>query len=295
MLETVEKQFVKVGEINLHVISAGAKDGEPIIFLHGFPDFWYGWRKQIPYFVARGYRVIVPDQRGYNVSDKPEAVRDYQADLLAEDIAHLIDVLDYERVHLVGHDWGGAVAWRFAEVYPDKLKRLIILNVPHPIVMKQALQSGNISQWLRSWYMGFFQLPFLPETLVGWDDYQGFSQQIQQDALPQSFTDEDLGHYRRAWSQPHALRSMIHWYRALTVPSRKHRTRGSITTPTLLLWGEKDTHLGKELAHPSIERCIDGELVFFPNATHWIQLDAADSVNEEIAAFIAQADESVTA
>lgn len=290
-MEHIEKQFIDVGQVNLHVVTAGPEDGEPILLLHGFPEFWYGWSKQIPYLAEQGYRVIVPDQRGYNLSDKPDGRGNYTLDLLAQDVAGLIDALGYEQVNLVGHDWGGVISWVVAMQYPDKLKRLVVLNAPHPSAMIGQFMNGNILQMFKSTYIGFFQLPFIPETLISLDDYQKFGEFLQGNATYGAFTDEDLEDYRRAWSQPKAMTSMLNYYRGMALPSQSRiiQNKDVIDVPTLMLWGEKDVALGKELAQPSMDLVQDGELVFFPNATHWIQHDAPDSVNEEIHGFISQA------
>jgi pimeloyl-ACP methyl ester carboxylesterase len=130
----LEHDYVQTNEIRLHVVQAGPRSGIPIVFLHGFPEFWYGWKKQIPTLAEAGFRVIVPDQRGYNLSDKPKGIRNYRLDELVKDIVGLIDSLEYEKVNLVGHDWGAIVAWTLAYQHPKRLQRLSILNVPHPVV-----------------------------------------------------------------------------------------------------------------------------------------------------------------
>lgn len=291
MLDNLEKRFIKVNGINLHVVMAGDEDGEPVFLLHGFPEFWYGWKNQIPYLVEQGYRVIIPDQRGYNLSDKPEGVHHYQLDTLAQDIVNLAGALDYDKINLVGHDWGAAVSWWVATLFPDKLKKLVILNVPYPTIMFEQMRQVNIAQMLKSWYIGFFQIPFLPETLASLGDYSGMEQMLRRSSNPDTFSEEDIEQYRRAWSQPGAMTAMINWYRAIVsgTTSNNLTDKGRIVTPTLMLWGENDIALGKELAEPSIGLCDDGELIFYPNATHWLQHDEPDSVNYEIVRFLQQA------
>ncbi len=290
-MEHIEKQFVRVRDIQLHVVTAGPADGEPILLLHGFPEFWYGWHNQIPYLAEQGYRVIAPDQRGYNLSDKPEGVDAYRIDHLAADAVGLMDALGYEQVTLVGHDWGAAVSWWVARNYPERLKKLVILNVPYPSVMIDAFRGGNIAQLFKSWYMGFFQIPGLPEAVLSFNEYQAMIQGMNSIGHPHSFSDEDLEQYRTAWGQPGALTAMLNWYRALSrnvidgnAAAVAEKIR--ITVPTLMLWGEQDTALGKELAEPSIALCEEGELVFFPEASHWIQHDEADDVNRMIHEFV---------
>ena len=285
----IEKQFVRVGDINLHVVTAGNKDGEPVILLHGFPEFWYGWRHQIPYLAENGYRVIVPDQRGYNLSDKPDGISSYTIDILATDIRNLINVLGYDKVNLVGHDWGAAVAWWVATLYPEAIKKLIILNVPYPSVMAKSVRSGNLKQIFKSWYIGFFQMPKLPEMLLTMFNARGLANMLRMSGKRNTFTDEDIQRYQEAWSQPQAVHSMLNWYRAMVkrTPTQPRLKRHlPIQPPTLMLWGERDVALSKELAQPSIERCENGELIFFPNATHWVQHDEAQAVNQHIHEFL---------
>ena len=151
-------EYIETNGIRLHVAQAGSDDKPLVILLHGFPEFSYGWRKQIPYLVEAGYRVWAPDQRGYNLSDKPEGLAAYSIDELAADVIGLIDAAGEKKVFLVGHDWGAAVAWWVAAKYPERLKKLITLNVPHHSVMRKTLRS-NFSQLRKSWYIGFFQIP----------------------------------------------------------------------------------------------------------------------------------------
>ncbi len=291
----METTFITVNGLRMHVVMDGPKDGEPIVFLHGFPDFWYGWHHQIPFFAAKGYRVIVPDQRGYNLSEKPKRVEEYRISVLATDVNALIEALSYETVHLVGHDWGGAVAWWVATMFPQRLKTLNILNVPYPTIMAKKLRGGSLPQLARSWYMFFFQIPWLPETLSGIGRFEGFADTIRRSANPGSFTDDDLKLYREAWAQPGAMTGMINWYRALLSnpgeaqaarPRNAVKGRFKIPTPTQILWGEKDLFLEKDLAVASLAVCEDGEVVYVTKSSHWIQHDEPDEVNRYILEFI---------
>ena len=288
-----EERFIKVNGIHLHVIIAGPDSGEPVVLLHGFPEFWYGWRNQIPYLVERGYRVIVPDQRGYNLSDKPTGVDKYRISQLATDVAKLVESLGYHQVNLVGHDWGAAVAWWVATIYPKILKKLVILNVPYPSIMTDQFKQFNIGQIFKSWYIAFFQIPRLPEAALSRNNAQGLVDALLRSAQASAFSTADIAEYRKAWLEPQALTSMINWYRALGNPGpapagsvRTSREKGFIKTPTLMLWGEKDIALSKDMAQPSIDLCENGRLVFFPNATHWLQHDEAEAVNQHIGAFL---------
>jgi len=280
-----QQRFLPVGDVRLHVTLAGADDGPPVMLLHGFPEFWYGWRYQIPALAAAGCRVIVPDQRGYNLSDKPPRVADYRLDHLAADVVALMDALQCERVSLVGHDWGGAVAWHVASVYRARIARLAVLNCPHPAVLVRHLRR-NPRQMLRSWYFLYFQLPWLPEAGMRLGKWAPLRRAMRSMSTAGAFKDEDFEQYQRAWSQPGALRAMVNWYRAMMRTWRTPELPGRIEVPTLLIWGEQDTALGKELAGDSIARCDDGQLELLPQAGHFVQHDAAEEVNRLLVDFL---------
>ncbi len=281
---TYEDRFLRTNGIRLHLIEAGPKLGSPVIFLHGFPEFWYGWRKQIPALADAGYRVIVPDQRGYNLSEKPPGVKAYKIMELVNDVMGLIDALDYERVNLVGHDWGGAVALTLANRYPERLHRLSILNCPHPAVMKRFLMR-DVEQLHRSWYILFFQLPWLPERGLRADHGRGLDYALRGSARLHTFNQEDMQRYRESWSQPGALTAMINWYRALLRYPPRSPDDACIRTPLLMLWGMRDAALTHRMARPSLDYCTDGKLIFFQEATHWVQHEAAAEVNRLLIEF----------
>ena len=281
----LEHSFIETNGIHLHVVQAGPKSGIPVILLHGFPEFWYGWRKQIPALVDAGCRVIIPDQRGYNLSDKPKNVKSYDVDTLADDILGLINALEYEKVNLVGHDWGAGVTWVLANKYPDKLHKLCIMNVPHPAVMRRFLLR-DFEQMRRSWYIYLFQLPWLPEAGMRQNNWRGAIRSLRRTSKPNSFTDEDILKYKEAWSQPGAMTAMINWYRALV----RHRPTlpddPCIKVPTLMMWGMKDFALSHRMARPSMDYVETGNLILFPEATHWVHLDAAAEVNHYLVDFL---------
>ena len=281
----LEHSYIETNNIRLHVVQAGPKSGAPVILLHGFPEFWYGWRKQIPALVDAGCRVIVPDQRGYNLSDKPKGVKAYSVHTLVEDVIGLIDALDYEKVNLVGHDWGAVVSWVLANKYPERLHHLGILNVPHPAVMKRFLQR-DLEQLRRSWYVFFFQLPWLPEAGMRANDWRGAVRALRGSGKIHTFTDEDIEKYKEAWSQPGAITAMINWYRAVIRYQPPIPKDPRIRVPTLMMWGTKDFALSHRMARPSMDYCDEGNLIFFPDATHWVQRDAADEVNHYLVDFI---------
>ncbi len=284
----MQTHFIATNGIKLHVQTDGPENGTSVVLLHGFPEFWHGWRRQIPALVEAGFRVIVPDQRGYNLSDKPRGVAAYDVDVLARDVIGLLDHFGIQKARLVGHDWGAVVAWTVALQRPDRLEKLAILNAPHPDVMTRFVL-GNPVQRKQSWYMFFFQLPFV-EWILSRNNFRNLERVLA--GRKGSFTPEDILEYKQAWSQPRALTGMLNWYRATV----RRGLRGSwdpnkvtlrrVNVPTLMLWGKRDVALSHEMAQPSIELCERGELVSFERATHWVQHDAADEVNQKLIAFL---------
>ncbi|SFD93174.1 alpha/beta fold hydrolase [Spirosoma endophyticum] len=277
--------FVKTNNIQLHVVQAGPADGPLVILLHGFPEFWYGWQHQIDTLAEAGFFVWAPDQRGYNLSDKPTGVDAYGIDTLAADVVGLIDAAGRQKAIVVGHDWGAAVAWWTAVTYPERVDRLVVMNVPHPIVMKK-FASRDLGQMLRSWYIGFFQLPWLPETLSRLGNWAMLVRTLRKSSRPGTFSNADLQQYKAAWSQPGAFTAMVNWYRAALQKPPSRRSDIRITVPTLLIWGVRDQFLKREMAQLSIDLCDNGRIVFIENATHWVQHEEAERVNELIKSIV---------
>jgi pimeloyl-ACP methyl ester carboxylesterase len=281
----LEHSYIETNGVKLHVVQAGPRSGVPVILLHGFPEFWYGWRKQIPALAEAGCRVIVPDQRGYNLSDKPKGVKNYDVYTLVDDIVGLIDALEYEKVNLVGHDWGAIVAWVLANKYPERLHKLSIMNVPHPAVMRRFLLR-DFEQMRRSWYVYLFQLPWLPEAGMKRDNWRGAERALRGSGKIHTFTNEDIVKYKEAWSQPEAMTSMINWYRAIVQRPPRIPDDPRIKVPTLMMWGMQDFALTHRMARPSMDYVDEGNLILFPEATHWVHLDAAEEVNHYLIDFI---------
>src|SRR6188472_2709183 len=278
--------YAEVGDATLHYVEAG--EGPLVVLLHGFPEFWYGWRQQIAPLVQAGFRVVAPDLRGYNLSSKPEGFRDYTADKPAADIRRLIHELGAESAMVVGHDWGGSVAWTLAMNHPEVVDRLVILNAAHPRKLNEGLR--NPRQLLRSWYFFFFQFPGLPEHRAharGWRFFKRFLR----DARPPYSTDE-LDRYVEAWSQPGATKAMIDYYRAAVRLGSKQEAR-KITAPTLVIWGQRDRYLGRKLAEPHHDDVPNLDRVErLSDASHWVHHDEAERVNALLVDFLAPARES---
>jgi epoxide hydrolase 4 len=272
--------------IRLHYVEAG--EGPLVVLLHGFPEFWYSWRHQIPILARAGFHVVAPDMRGYNLSDKPLGWRAYDAEHLARDIAGLIRHFGVERAHVVGHDWGAAVAYTVAMRHPEVVEKLAILNVPHPERMLSGFRTAR--QLRKSWYMFFFQIPGLPEKMIERDGFSFFKRSLRADSR-EAFSDTDLECYVEAWSRPGALTAMVNYYRAALRRSPKAALAGlrRIDTPTLVIWGERDRHLGAALAEPLAQWVSNVRVERLPEATHWVQHDAPERVSELLLELFAEA------
>lgn len=285
---TLEQHRVETNGVWLNVARGGHGDGKVALLLHGFPQFWQAWRNQIGALVGAGYRVWIPDQRGYNTSDKPRGLAAYTADVLVEDIRGLIESGTRERVHLLGHDWGGAIAWRLANRYPHLVERLVIVNAAHFAVMQQQLFS-NVRQLLRSWYIFFFQIPKLPEYLLARRGCRALVKALCSRSRAGSFSEHEMESYREAWKQPGALTAMLNWYRAAVQEPTRAVATPRIEVPTLLIWGARDHALGPELAQPSIDLCDSGRLVCMKEAGHWVLHEEPETVNKLLLEFLTTA------
>ncbi|MEL6063737.1 alpha/beta fold hydrolase [Methylobacterium sp. DCY52] len=275
---------IALPDLGLHVAEAGPDSGVPTILLHGFPEFWYGWRHQIGPLAASGLRVVAPDQRGYGLSDKPDGLDAYHLDRLAGDVIALANSCGFPTVRLVGHDWGGLVAWWAASLYPERIERLAILNAPHPGIVGDYMRH-HPGQWLRSTYVGLFQIPGLPERLLTADRCRVLRRALTTTSRPGAFAAADLDRYVAAWLQPGAMTGMLNWYRALVRLPRANPPR--VRMPTLILWGRQDTALQAGLAEASLTLCDDGRIRWYDHASHWLAHEEPDAVNADLIDFLA--------
>ena len=296
--------------VRLHYVEAGDPDDPLVLLLHGFPEFWYAWRHQLPALAEAGYHVIAPDLRGYNTSEKPPGVGAYRLTRLVDDVISLIEEFTeragYEGSDeaqlplLVGHDWGGAIAWEVAIRHPEAIERLAILNAPHPERFQREL--GSASQLRKSWYMFFFQLPGVPERAIRAGNYRVLDRLLREDPVdPDAFDSVDVERYTEALSKPGALTAAINYYRALARENPIGTLRRALVgrsgrppayrrvqVPTLLIWGEQDSALSVSLTE-GLDGWVENLRVErLPEASHWVQADAPETVNDLLVDFLAE-------
>jgi pimeloyl-ACP methyl ester carboxylesterase len=281
-----QHHFVETNRIRLHYVTQG--EGDLVLLLHGFPEFWYSWRHQIP-ALARHFKVVVPDLRGYNDSDKP--ANGYDLDTLAADIQGLIEGLGYSCAHIVGHDWGGAIAWHLAQRCPQYLNRLAILNaVPVQRLLEEVV--SNLDQLQRSWYVFAFQVPWIPEWLIQQNLSEFIKNMFREQAIRKgAFSKEDAQIYQSALAKPGVLSSALSYYRHMLMPwnwlGNWVNTQKPVTVPTLVLWGQEDSFLSPNLTK-GLEKFITApfQLKLVPECGHWIQQEAPQTVNRELLNFL---------
>ncbi len=281
-----QHQYVQTNKIKLHCVTQG--EGDLVVLLHGFPEFWYSWRFQLP-VLSRHFKVVVPDLRGYNDSEKPKS--GYDLDTLSADIQGLIEGLGYAKAHIVGHDWGGAIAWNLAQKCPRYLDRLVILNAPHPQRFLHEL-ANNFDQLRRSWYLLAFQIPEIPEWLIRHNLKDFIHKLFQEQAVRKgAFGAESAKIYQAALEKPGAIAAAMNYYRQWLSPQMWLNTWGRspdpISVPTLVLWGEDDSLLSNRLTE-GLDRLIKApfKLEMIPNCGHWIQQEAPLTVNRELGNFL---------
>ena len=283
--------YIHVNNIRMHYVTAGK--GPLMLMLHGFPEFWYSWRHQIPVMAER-FRVVAPDMRGYNQTEKPVGVGNYRLSSLMGDIKGLIEGLGETSAVVVAHDWGGGVAWPFAAFHPHMVDRLIILNCPPPAVLMRHLMS-NPAQIRRSYYMFLFQLPFIPEAVMRACDYELIARAFRGWAIDKSaFSDRDIAMFKEAAAKPGALTGGVNYYRAafrqfLRSPRQAAgEEQARVLCPTLVIWGEEDKALGKELTY-DFHNAVEGPLriEYIPDCSHWVQQEQPAPVNALIGEFLA--------
>jgi pimeloyl-ACP methyl ester carboxylesterase len=278
-------RYADLGDVRLHYVEAG--EGPLVLLLHGFPQFWYQWRHQIPALVEVGFRVVAPDMRGYNLSDKPLGVKAYRVELLARDVERLILACGERTANVVGHDWGAIAAWIAAMRYPGRVGRLAILNVPHPARFLEGLM--NPMQLLRSSYTFFFQIPRLPEEVIRAGDFALLRSVFRRGPVrPGVFIAGDIERYIEAIARPGALTASLNYYRALLrKPGATRALLRRVEAPVLVIWGERDRFLSRRLAEPPhlwVPKLV--RVKRLPDASHWVAEDRPLEVNTLLLDFL---------
>ncbi|MBK8470514.1 MAG: alpha/beta hydrolase [Actinomycetales bacterium] len=264
--------YTRVG-LTFDVDDEGPIDGEVVVLLHGFPTDRSSWRRIAPLLHGAGLRTLSPDQRGYSPGARPRGRAAYKLGDLAADVVALADAVGAARFHLVGHDWGGGVAWLVAGLHPERVASVTVLSTPHPIAMNQALRNRDLDQARRSWYMAAFQIPFLPERALGRGGRLGAM--LRRGGLPA----EDADRYAARLAEPGALRAAIDWYRAVPLSAGvAHRCR----VPATLIWGRRDPFLGPLAARLTAEACLDHFQLVELDEGHWLPERAAGACAEAI-------------
>ena len=277
-----QHEYITTNGVKLHYVTQG--NGALMLMLHGIPEFWYSWRHQIPAF-APDYQVVALDLRGYNDSDKPKAQSAYVMDEFIKDIEGVITGLGYDKCILVGHDWGGAIAWHFAYSRPQMVEKLIVLNIPHPAKMAEGLRTPQ--QLLRSWYMFLFQLPEIPEALIQASDYQLIETMMTAGVVNKSsFTKADIEAYKNAVAKRGALTAMLNYYRNISQQRMLNTDWSILEVPTLMIWGESDVALGKELTNNTEAYVRNLQVKYIPNCSHWVQQEQPQLVNRYMREFL---------
>lgn len=284
-MSNLEHRFASVNGIHLHYVKQGSGP-ELVVLLHGWPEFWYSWRYQLP-VLSEKYTVIAPDLRGFNLSDKPVGYEQYQTKHVIQDIKELVKEVGFEKCHVVGHDWGGGVAWHFATAFPEMTQKLAILNCPHPYLMIKNLLT-NPKQLKKSWYMMGFQIPFLPEFILQQMLPKFFEQNMRGWLYhPQNMTDSDLDLYVQAFREKDALTNSINYYRAsLRSGIHSDLKNKKVKAPTRVIWGKNDRALGVEL-NDQLNEVIDApfDVKYLDQCSHWTQVDQPEKVNELLLEF----------
>lgn len=269
-------KFIKVTDVKLHVVESGDPKKPLMLFLHGFPECWYAWRHQIREF-NKEYHCVAFDMRGVGESEGPPGITNYTIDKLSGDVRELIKAMGHSSCDvLVGHDWGGNVTWDFVARYPEMVDKHIVMNIPHPDRFAELLAS-SLPQMLLSWYMFFFQLPYLPEILMSMGDYFGL------ESFP-SNTDEDVEAFKFSLSRPGRITTFLHYYRHIL--KQLFAGTGTVTVPTLLIWGTGDTALHVKLSHDTEKFCPNLTVKRIEGGQHFIQQDKPDAVHTLMREFL---------
>lgn len=283
---SLREQYVRANGLRFHLLTTGPEEGPLVLLLHGFPEMAFSWRFQLEALGGAGYRAVALDMRGFNLTDKPRGLEAYRYDALVLDVEELLNTLDAARAVVIGHDWGGIVAWWFAMDYGERVEKLVILNAPHPGLWRKGMTLP--AQWLRSWYIGAFQLPWLPEKVFQRNPGLLAASMRATAGRRDACGNAELAEYARAFAQPGAMHAALNYYRAL-VRWGFWRALKPIDAPTLMIWGELDIALDRRLTLGTEQFVRDFRIHYLPECGHWVQQEAADKVNQILLEFVGPA------
>lgn len=279
-----QSRFVDLGQVKLHVVTAGPESGPPVVLLHGFPEFWYAWYRQMGELAKAGFRVIAPDQRGYNLSSKPGAIEDYRIDTLAADVAALTETLGYDKIFLAAHDWGGGVAWRFAIDHPSRVRKMVIIDTPHP----QAGRDFESKDETVNWFRTAFQIPWLPEWIVRLGNWRMLSNTLRESSRPGAFPEAKLDLYRSAWDNDGAVSTMIDWYRAAYRYPMPYPEEKRLSIPILIVVSPHDAFIPADLTRASLRYLDNGRVMELQEGTHWILQEEPERTSKILIDFFSE-------
>lgn len=278
--QQVKFEMISTNGIKLHTLCAGDPANPLVILLHGFPEFWKGWELQIDALVNAGYYVMVPDQRGYNLSSKPLNISDYRIENLVGDILGLLESTGKGKALLGGHDWGGVVAWYLASARPDKFEKLFIANAPHPHIFWWYYKNDK-EQYKKSSYMRAFLFPYLPQRKIASNNFEFVEKALVKGSKEGSFSSEDIKAYKLAWSDPGTFNGMLNWYRAFFFQSKGlEMIKSKVKVPVFIAWGVEDTALKYEMGVDSLKHCENAKIEKVEEATHWILHEQPEKISQ---------------
>lgn len=277
----LQSKIIDVGDVNLHVVFAGPEDGEPVILIHGFPEYWYMWRHHMDSLAQAGYRVAAPDMRGYNRSDKPKGRAAYKFTDYANDITGLMDTQNWEQANIVSHDIGARVAWNLVFDSPTRVKRAVIYSVGHPLAFETTTDQSSVS-----WYRTFFKMPLLPELFSRVGGLSLTAKSMKNSSLEGTFSDTELQIYKAAWDRDHAFDSMIGAYSDLDAKIKNMPQGGVPDMPVLFVYGLDDKFISKDVAERTKTYLGEDNVKIYPNLSHWILAEAPEMTAADILAFI---------
>lgn len=286
-MSEIRHGYATVNGVRLHYAESGSGD-ELVLLLHGFPEFWYAWRRQLD-ALGEHFHVVAPDMRGYNLSDKPSRVEDYRVDAIAGDVIGLIDHFGAAQAAIVGHDWGATVAWAVAQRFPERVSKLAVMQVPPAAVWRTNM---SLRQVLRSWYMFLFQLPRVPEWMIRWSNMAAIDRTFTNSVFRKgSFSAAEIENYKEALRQPGALTSAVNYYRAnfsrLASRGSKSKPDERTRVPTLFIFAEQDFAILPETVR-GVADYVDAPYreLRIKDSGHWVQIEAADEINDALIDFL---------